>query len=80
MLEAALTWLEQFYAPRWGLPAPAVTAPPASGDPGHGQAGRGELNLSSDIDLIFAFAEKGETQGGRKSLEHQEYFTKLGQS
>ena len=79
-LEAALCWLEQFYAPRWGLPAPT-----RDGDPqrlvvlGMGKLGAGELNLSSDIDLIFAFAEKGDTQGGRKPLEHQEYFTKLGQ-
>ncbi|SDN82796.1 bifunctional [glutamate--ammonia ligase]-adenylyl-L-tyrosine phosphorylase/[glutamate--ammonia-ligase] adenylyltransferase [Vreelandella arcis] len=79
-LEAALGWLEQFYAPRWGLPAST-----RDGEPqrlvvlGMGKLGAGELNLSSDIDLIFAFAENGETQGGRKPLEHQEYFTKLGQ-
>lgn len=79
-LEAALGWLERFYATRWGLPAAR-----ADGSPqrlvvlGMGKLGAGELNLSSDIDLIFAFPEKGETQGGRKPLEHQEYFTKLGQ-
>ncbi|WP_434986832.1 bifunctional [glutamate--ammonia ligase]-adenylyl-L-tyrosine phosphorylase/[glutamate--ammonia-ligase] adenylyltransferase [Vreelandella zhaodongensis] len=78
--EAALSWLERFYAPRWGLPAPR-----ADGSDqrlvvlGMGKLGAGELNLSSDIDLIFAFPEKGETEGGRKPLEHQEYFTKLGQ-
>ncbi|NDL71104.1 bifunctional [glutamate--ammonia ligase]-adenylyl-L-tyrosine phosphorylase/[glutamate--ammonia-ligase] adenylyltransferase [Vreelandella alkaliphila] len=78
--EAALSWLECFYAPRWGLPAPR-----ADGSDqrlvvlGMGKLGAGELNLSSDIDLIFAFPEKGETEGGRKPLEHQEYFTKLGQ-
>ncbi len=79
-LEGALGWLERFYASRWGLPATR-----ADGSPqrlvvlGMGKLGAGELNLSSDIDLIFAFPEKGETQGGRKPLEHQEYFTKLGQ-
>ena len=46
---------------------------------GMGKLGGGELNLSSDIDLIFAFREHGETQNGKKSLSHQEYFTKLGQ-
>ncbi|WP_245957923.1 bifunctional [glutamate--ammonia ligase]-adenylyl-L-tyrosine phosphorylase/[glutamate--ammonia-ligase] adenylyltransferase [Marinomonas piezotolerans] len=46
---------------------------------GMGKLGGYELNLSSDIDLIFAFREHGETQGGRKSLSHQEYFTKIGQ-
>ncbi|MBR9905173.1 MAG: bifunctional glutamine synthetase adenylyltransferase/deadenyltransferase, partial [Gammaproteobacteria bacterium] len=79
-LEAALTWLEQFYAPRWGLPAPRQDGiPQRLVILGMGKLGAGELNLSSDIDLIFAFPEKGETQGGRKPLEHQEYFTKLGQ-
>lgn len=46
---------------------------------GMGKLGGYELNLSSDIDLIFAFREHGDTQGGRKSLSHQEYFTKIGQ-
>ncbi|TDO07667.1 bifunctional [glutamate--ammonia ligase]-adenylyl-L-tyrosine phosphorylase/[glutamate--ammonia-ligase] adenylyltransferase [Halomonas ventosae] len=79
-LEAALAWLEAHVAPRWGRPAPR-----RDGSEqrlvvlGMGKLGAGELNLSSDIDLIFAFPEKGETEGGRKSLDHQEYFTKLGQ-
>ncbi|WP_108447431.1 bifunctional [glutamate--ammonia ligase]-adenylyl-L-tyrosine phosphorylase/[glutamate--ammonia-ligase] adenylyltransferase [Halomonas denitrificans] len=79
-LEGALGWLEAHFAPRWGRPAPR-----RDGSEqrlvvlGMGKLGAGELNLSSDIDLIFAFPEKGETEGGRKSLEHQEYFTKLGQ-
>lgn len=46
---------------------------------GMGKLGGFELNLSSDIDLLFAFREHGETQGGKKSLSHQEYFTKIGQ-
>ncbi|MGM0986862.1 MAG: bifunctional [glutamate--ammonia ligase]-adenylyl-L-tyrosine phosphorylase/[glutamate--ammonia-ligase] adenylyltransferase [Pseudomonadota bacterium] len=79
-LEGALAWLEVHFAPRWGRPAPR-----RDGSEqrlvvlGMGKLGAGELNLSSDIDLIFAFPEKGETEGGRKPLEHQEYFTKLGQ-
>ncbi|PWV67679.1 bifunctional [glutamate--ammonia ligase]-adenylyl-L-tyrosine phosphorylase/[glutamate--ammonia-ligase] adenylyltransferase [Halomonas sp. A11-A] len=79
-LEGALTWLERFLAPRWGRPALR-----RDGSEqrlvvlGMGKLGAGELNLSSDIDLIFAFPENGETEGGRKSLTHQEYFTKLGQ-
>jgi glutamate-ammonia-ligase adenylyltransferase len=45
---------------------------------GMGKLGAGELNLSSDIDLIFAYPEHGETQGGRKTLSNEEYFTRLG--
>lgn len=46
---------------------------------GMGKLGGRELNFSSDIDLIFAYPEKGETQGGRKSIENQQFFTKLAQ-
>ncbi|SEK50516.1 glutamate-ammonia-ligase adenylyltransferase [Atopomonas hussainii] len=46
---------------------------------GMGKLGAGELNLSSDIDLIFAYPEGGETEGGRRSLDNQEFFTRLGQ-
>ncbi len=79
-LEGALDWLERHHEPRWGR-----SAPRGDGSEqrlvvlGMGKLGAGELNLSSDIDLIFAFPEKGETQGGRTALAHQEYFTKLGQ-
>lgn len=43
-----------------------------------GKLGAGELNLSSDIDLIFSFPDNGETQGGRKQLTNEEFFTRLG--
>lgn len=43
-----------------------------------GKLGAGELNLSSDIDLIFTYPENGETQGGRKPLSNEEFFTRLG--
>ncbi|GAB2714660.1 bifunctional [glutamate--ammonia ligase]-adenylyl-L-tyrosine phosphorylase/[glutamate--ammonia-ligase] adenylyltransferase [Halomonas garicola] len=79
-LEATLGWLEAFYAPRWGRPAPCEDGSAQRMVVlGMGKLGAGELNLSSDIDLIFAYAEDGETRGGRKTLAHQEYFTKLGQ-
>ena len=79
-LQGALSWLEHHFEPRWGRPALR-----ADGSEqrlvvlGMGKLGAGELNLSSDIDLIFAYPEQGETVGGRTSLTHQEYFTKLGQ-
>ena len=44
---------------------------------GMGKLGAGELNFSSDIDLICAYPEDGETHGGRVSLDNQEYFTRL---
>ena len=46
---------------------------------GMGKLGAGELNLSSDIDLIFSFSEQGETQGGTRSIGNELFFTRLGQ-
>ena len=44
---------------------------------GMGKLGGGELNVSSDIDLIFVYAEDGETNGSR-TLSNHEFFTRLG--
>jgi len=43
---------------------------------GMGKLGAGELNLSSDIDLMFAFPESGETTQGSTC---QQFFIRLGQ-
>lgn len=45
---------------------------------GMGKLGGYELNLSSDIDLIFSYEEEGETDG-RRSISNQEFFSKVGQ-
>lgn len=46
---------------------------------GMGKLGGRELNVSSDIDLIFVYEDDGETTGGARSpLSTQEYFTRLG--
>ena len=45
---------------------------------GMGKLGAGELNVSSDIDLIFTYPERGKTKGGRKSLSNEEFFIRLG--
>ncbi|MBJ9985539.1 bifunctional [glutamate--ammonia ligase]-adenylyl-L-tyrosine phosphorylase/[glutamate--ammonia-ligase] adenylyltransferase [Acinetobacter sp. S40] len=45
---------------------------------GMGKLGAQELNLSSDIDLIFAFDEQGETNG-RKSIDVQQFCILWGQ-
>ena len=46
---------------------------------GMGKLGAGELNLSSDIDLMFSYPHQGETRGGRRSISNQEFFIRLGQ-
>ena len=50
---------------------------------GMGKLGGGELNVSSDIDLIFVYAEDGETrktheQDNNRTLSNHEFFTRLG--
>ena len=45
---------------------------------GMGKLGGRELNVSSDIDLIFLYDDEGDTQGGPRPLSNHEYFTKLG--
>ncbi len=66
--------------PRWGVPTGKYSG---EAQPlivlGMGKLGARELNVSSDIDLIFAYPEAGETQGGSRSLGNQEFFTRLGQ-
>ena len=48
---------------------------------GMGKLGGGELNVSSDIDLIFIYPESGDTDGaahGGRSISNHEYFTQMG--
>ena len=43
---------------------------------GMGKLGGYELNVSSDIDLIFAYEDEGETNGSTR-ISNQEFFTRL---
>jgi glutamate-ammonia-ligase adenylyltransferase len=44
---------------------------------GMGKLGGGELNVSSDIDIVFVYPEDGETDG-RRTLGNREFFERLG--
>jgi glutamate-ammonia-ligase adenylyltransferase len=44
---------------------------------GMGKLGGGELNVSSDIDLVFVYPEEGDTAGPR-ALANREFFDRLG--
>jgi [glutamine synthetase] adenylyltransferase / [glutamine synthetase]-adenylyl-L-tyrosine phosphorylase len=46
---------------------------------GMGKLGAGELNISSDIDLMFTYPEAGDTNSTTRQISNQEFFTKLGQ-
>ncbi len=45
-----------------------------------GKLGARELNVSSDIDLIFAYPEAGETDSETKSISNEEFFTRVGRA
>ena len=66
------TWLVDIY----GQPVDAQGYPQSFIVIGMGKLGGGELNVSSDIDLIFAYASEGETTG-EKSISNQDFFTRL---
>jgi glutamate-ammonia-ligase adenylyltransferase len=46
---------------------------------GMGKLGGRELNVSSDIDLIFVYPEDGDTDGA-KIIDNFEFFTRLGRA
>ncbi len=83
-IDEALNWLYGQACINWGTPmSRGRDGQPAEPQQlvvlGMGKLGAQELNLSSDIDLIFAFPENGETEGGRRSLDNQTFFNRLGQ-
>ena len=77
-LQLALAALEQEFARRHG----GVRSDDGSVQRlvvfGLGKLGGGELNFSSDIDLVYAYPEGGESDGARP-LAAEEYFARLGQ-
>ena len=83
-IDQALQWLYKDCSTKWGTPYSTATEDsPAEPQQlvvlGMGKLGAYELNLSSDIDLIFAYPEKGMTEGGRRVMANQDFFSRLGQ-
>ena len=79
LITQALAWLYAKACREQGTPVNADGVPQELVVLGMGKLGGGELNFSSDIDLIFSFPENGETQGGRRALDNQTFFIRLGQ-
>ena len=78
-VDTALTWLHNDTAKQWGQPMSNEGQPQELVVLGMGKLGGRELNLSSDIDLIFSFPAPGETQGGKRCIDNQQFFIRLGQ-
>jgi glutamate-ammonia-ligase adenylyltransferase len=77
-LDAALARINQWHRERFGVLRGADGQPADLIVLGMGKLGAHELNFSSDVDLIFAFAAEGESDGERP-LAAEEYFLRLGQ-
>jgi len=78
-IRQALQWLDSQQQKDFGTPLDHNGEPMPLIVIGMGKLGAYELNFSSDVDLIFAFSEHGETVNGPRSISHNEYFIKLGQ-
>ena len=81
-ITAGLHVLAAELAPRYGLPRDAAGTAQQLHVIGMGKLGGGELNVSSDIDLIFLYPEEGETEArrgnGAAAISNHEYFNQLG--
>ncbi|ADV26280.1 (Glutamate--ammonia-ligase) adenylyltransferase [Pseudoxanthomonas suwonensis 11-1] len=77
-LAIALEALEREFAERHGVVRDPAGNPQRLVVFGLGKLGGGELNFSSDIDLVYAYAHDGDSDG-RRSLAAEEYFARLGQ-
>ena len=75
LIDNAYLCLHKQLTQRYGEPNPAQEMLIL----GMGKLGGRELNFSSDIDLIFVYGQNGETTHRRKPIEHQTFFTRLGQ-
>lgn len=84
LIMCAYNWHFSRLAKRWGVPRNQQQLCIIA----MGKLGGGELNFSSDIDLMFAYPEKGDTITHKKdasetdkskSVEHQLFFTRLAQ-
>ncbi|PWG64907.1 bifunctional [glutamate--ammonia ligase]-adenylyl-L-tyrosine phosphorylase/[glutamate--ammonia-ligase] adenylyltransferase [Sediminicurvatus halobius] len=76
-LDEALEHLYAALCERWGTPRNADGEAQRLVVLGMGKLGGEELNFSSDIDLIFAYPDVGETDGERPRT-NEEFFARLG--
>ena len=76
-IDGALQTLQGWQCRPFGFPASADGRRQQLVVIGMGKLGGRELNFSSDIDLIFAYPEDGETVDGAKGIGNDEFFTLL---
>ncbi len=79
-INAALDWLHAHFSEQFGIPKNQLGEEQKLVILAMGKLGGMELNLSSDIDLIFTYPESGNTEGGPRSIDNSVYFNKLAQT
>ncbi len=84
-LRSALAWLVPRMEAQFGVPVTAEGGRQQLIVVGMGKLGGGELNVSSDIDLIFLYPEEGDLRAAGAGQDHagpilsiHEFFTRLG--
>ena len=75
IVSVTLKYLEKQQAEIYGMPHDSNGQEQVLLTFAMGKMGGRELNFSSDIDLIFAFAEDGETSGPRKTSHYEFYLS-----
>jgi glutamate-ammonia-ligase adenylyltransferase len=76
--DQALQKLYQWHTARFGVPRDSHGQPQHLVVLGMGKLGGRELNYSSDIDLVFAFREPGDTDA-KRAVSNEEFFRRLAQ-
>ena len=79
-VQSAVAAMARELAAQHGVPIGADGVPQDLLVVGMGKLGGRELNVSSDIDLIFVYDEDGETNGAnvRRRISNHEFFAQLG--
>jgi len=77
LLGVALAWSERALAARYGYSRDQDGQLQRMVVVGFGKLGGSELNFSSDIDLVLAYPQGGQSDGARP-LDNSEYFVRLG--
>ena len=76
-IEHCLSRLHHWESARYGTPVSADGTEQHLVVIGMGKLGAWELNFSSDIDLIFAYSDPGETRNSRSPISNDEFFLRL---
>ncbi len=76
-IQGALTMIHGWQIQKYGVPTDEKGIPQGLVVLGLGKLGARELNFSSDVDLVFAFPQAGQTQSGPRIIGNEEFFLQL---